>query len=380
MIINSQKRSFGKGPKVSLFTLGTMRSAESAIRMYEIIKLAHHAGINHLETAPSYGRAEIFVGEALDKLDQCEKISKKNWVITTKILPNGNFKELKEKFFDSLINLNIKKINNLAIHGLNLFEHLEWVLQGEGRKFINWLLSQKLIDQIGFSSHGDFQLINSAINSDIFNFCSLHLHLFDQSKIPLAKKALRKKMGVMAISPADKGGKLYLPSDILKEASKPYHPLEIAYRFLLSEGITTLSLGASKPNDFDFPIKLASSTQKLSRLEIDVITNIENESNKRLGDTKCEQCRACLPCPSEIPIPEILRLRNMYIGNGQEEFAKERYNLIGRAGHWWETKNANNCMSCNFCIPKCPHNLDIPSLLKETHHLLIGKPKRRLWG
>ncbi len=380
MIINSQKRSFGKGPKVSVFTLGTMRSAESAIRMYDIIKLAHHAGINHLETAPSYGRAEIFVGEALDKLDQCEKISKKNWVITTKILPNGNFKELKEKFFDSLINLNIKKINNLAIHGLNLFEHLEWVLQGEGRKFINWLLSQKLIDQIGFSSHGDFQLINSAINSDIFNFCSLHLHLFDQSKIPLAKKALRKKMGVMAISPADKGGKLYLPSDILKEASKPYHPLEIAYRFLLSEGITTLSLGASKPNDFDFPIKLASSTQKLSRLEIDVITNIESESNKRLGDTKCEQCRACLPCPSEIPIPEILRLRNMYIGNGQEEFAKERYNLIGRAGHWWEKKDANNCMSCNFCIPKCPHNLDIPSLLKETHHLLIDKPKRRLWG
>ena len=113
MIINSQKRSFGKGPKVSVFTLGTMRSAESAIRMYDIIKLAHHAGINHLETAPSYGRAEIFVGEALDKLDHCEKISKKNWVITTKILPNGNFKELKEKFSDSLINLNIKKVNNI---------------------------------------------------------------------------------------------------------------------------------------------------------------------------------------------------------------------------------------------------------------------------
>ena len=51
MIINSQKRSFGKGSKVSTFTLGTMRSVESAIRMYDIIKLAHVAGINHLETA-----------------------------------------------------------------------------------------------------------------------------------------------------------------------------------------------------------------------------------------------------------------------------------------------------------------------------------------
>ena len=380
MIINSQKRSFGTGPKVSVFTLGTMRSVESAISMYDIIKSAHFAGINHLETAPSYGKAEIFIGEALDKLDQFEKISKENWVITTKVLPKGNFNELKERFFDSLMNLNVKKINNLAIHGLNLFEHLEWVLEGEGRKFINWLLSQKLIDQIGFSSHGDFQLINSAINSDVFKFCSLHLHLFDKSKIPLARKALRKKMGVMAISPADKGGKLYFPSEILKEASKPYHPLEIAYRFLLSEGITTLSLGANKPNDFDLPIRLANATQNLSDLEIAVISNIETESDKRLGMTKCEQCRACMPCPSEVPIPEILRLRNIYIGNGQEEFAKERYNLIGRAGHWWETKNAENCIGCNFCVPKCPNNLDIPYLLQETHNLLMDAPKRRLWG
>ena len=380
MIINSQKRTFGIGPKVSLFTLGTMHAVESAIKMYDIIKLAHFAGINHLETAPSYGSAEIFIGEALDKLEQFEKVSKENWIITTKILPKGNLKVLKQRFFDSITNLNVKRINNLAIHGLNRFEHLEWALEGEGRKFINWLLNKNLIDQIGFSSHGDFNLINSAINSNIFNFCSLHLHLFDQSKIPLARKALRKNMGVMAISPADKGGKLYLPSNVLKEASKPYHPLEIAYRFLLSEGITTLSLGASKPNDFELPIKLANATQKLSKLEVDAITNIETESSKRLGMTKCEQCRACMPCPSEVPIPEILRLRNIYIGIGQEEFAKERYNLIGRAGHWWEAKNANNCNSCNFCVPKCPNKLNIPALLKETHNLLLDKPKKRLWG
>ncbi len=380
MIINSQKRSFGNGSKVSLFTLGTMRAAESSIKMYEIIKYAYYAGINHLETAPSYGNAEIYIGEALRKLTKFEKIQKKYWVITSKFLPKGNIGELKENFLNSLNNLKVKKINNLAIHGLNLFEHLEWVIEGEGQRFIKWLLNNNLIDQVGFTSHGDFHLINNAIDTNIFNFCCLHLHLFDQSKFSLAKKALKNKMGVMAISPADKGGKLYLPSNILKEASKPFQPLEIAYRFLISEGITTLSLGASKINDFDLPTKLANASQKLSKLEIDIIANIENESNKRLGITKCEQCRACLPCPSEVPIPEILRLRNIYIGNGQEDFAKERYNLIGRAGHWWETKNANNCLNCNFCIPKCPNNLDIPNLLKETHNLLLDKPKRRLWG
>ena len=55
MIINSQKRSFGRGAKVSLFTLGTMRATESLEKMYSIIKNAYYVGINHIETAPSYG-------------------------------------------------------------------------------------------------------------------------------------------------------------------------------------------------------------------------------------------------------------------------------------------------------------------------------------
>ena len=380
MIVNSQKRLFGINSKVSSFTLGTMRSAINAEKMYQVIKYAHFAGINHIETAQSYGRAEYFIGKALEHLQNINNISKKKWIITSKVLPKGDFNYAKKNFYQSLSDLNLKKINNLAIHGINLKEHLDWVLNGEGKKFIDWAKEMELVDQIGFSSHGGFKLIDDAIDSDLFNFCNLHVHLLDKSKLPLARKALKKNMGVLAISPADKGGKLYSPSQILLEASKPYHPLEIAYRFLLSEGITTLSLGANKTEDFDLAIKLANSTHKLTKEELKILNNIENISSKRLGDTKCEQCRACLPCPNDVPIPEILRLRNIYIGNGQTEFAKERYNLIGRASHWWESKNANSCDSCNICISKCPHDLDIPNLLKETHGLLIERPGKRLWS
>ena len=380
VIISSKKRSFGIGSKVSTFTLGTMRATESANKMYEIIKYAHFAGINHIETAAAYGNAETFIGEALIKLEKEDNIKKKKWILTSKVLPIGNIDELKRNFYSSLKELKLQRINNLAIHGINLNEHLEWALSGEGSKFIHWIKDKGLIDQIGFSSHGSYQLINKAINSGIFNFCNLHLHLFDKSKIPLAKLALEKNMGVLAISPADKGGKLYAPSNILKKAAEPFHPLELAYRFLLANGITTLSLGANKAEDFEIPIKLANSIDKLSELELEVISKIDNEAEKRLNSTKCEQCRACIPCPSEVPIPEILRLRNISLGNGQVEFAKERYNLIGRAGHWWELKNGNDCNGCNVCISKCPHNLNIPNLLLETHNLLADKPKRRLWG
>ena len=65
MIINSQKRSFGRGAKVSLFTLGTMRATESLEKMYSIIKNAYYVGINHIETAPSYGNAETHIGNSI---------------------------------------------------------------------------------------------------------------------------------------------------------------------------------------------------------------------------------------------------------------------------------------------------------------------------
>ena len=187
-------------------------------------------------------------------------------------------------------------------------------------------------------------------------------------------------MGVLAISPADKGGRLYSPSDILLEASKPFHPLELAYRFLLAKGITTLSLGATNKKDFDLANKLRNSCERLTTPEKKALNKIEEVANERLRSTKCEQCRCCLPCPNEIPIPEILRLRNISIGYGQLEFSKERYNLIGKAGHWWEEKNSSFCQECNECVPKCPCKLDIPNLLKQTHNLLIETPTKRLWG
>ena len=380
MIINSQKRSFGKGAKVSLFTLGTMRATESLEKMYAIIKNAYYVGINHIETAAIYGNAEILIGESLKKLEIENLISKNNWVITTKVLPKGDFNFLKRNFQNSLKNLKLKKINNLAIHGINLNKHLEWALFGEGSKFISWILKEGLVDQVGFSSHGDYSLIEKTINCDFFSFCNLHLHYLDQSKITLAELALKKGMGVLAISPADKGGRFYSPSDILLEASKPFHPLELAYRFLLAKGITTLSLGATKKDDFKFAKKLRNCYSRLTSFEIIAFNNIEKIAKENLKSTKCEQCRFCLPCPNEIPIPEILRLRNISIGLGQLEFARERYNLIGRAGHWWEEKNSSYCMNCNECIPKCPSKLDIPELLKQTHSLLNERPKKRLWG
>ncbi len=374
------RRPFGKKSKVSLFTLGTMRAINSSEQMFNILKMALLIGINHIETSPAYGPAETFLGEAIKRLKEEGMQPINDWIITSKILPCIDILEGKNQLKGLLNRLGIKKLDNLAIHGINLPKHLEWILQGEGFELIRWAKEENLINQVGFSSHGSIKLIKEAITCNFFDFCSLHLHLLDPLRIPLANLALASDMGVMAISPADKGGHLHNPSPTLIQDCLPIEPLELAYRYLIANGISTLTVGASKPEDLKLAKKLINANWPLKKNEEQAIKNLQDNRAERLEGTLCNQCQKCLPCPNEVPISGILRLRNLDIGHSLSTFAKERYNLIGKAGHWWEQVNASACENCNDCIPRCPYNLNIPYLLKDTHKRLAAAPQRRLWG
>ena len=377
--MKTKRNRFGIGPEVSLFTLGTMRAIDSLDQMYLVVKEACSIGINHIETAPAYGPAEVFLGKSLRRLNSNGIKPLGDWVITSKILPDIELSNGKKQIQSILQRLGVSKIHNLAIHGLNIPTHLNWALKGDGSQLIKWAKEKGLVEQVGFTSHGSLEIIEQAITSNQFQFCSLHLHLLDQARLPLAKKALTQGMGVMAISPADKGGHLHTPSQTLIEDCSPILPLELAYRFLLGQGVSTLTLGANKIEDFYLAKKLINSNYPLEETEEIVIHNLLQKTKYRLGETFCGQCRKCLPCPQKVPIPEILRLRNLAFGLDLKIFAKERYNLIGQAGHWWDEYDASSCKQCGDCLPRCPYNLNIPSLLKSTHKELAGTPTRKLW-
>lgn len=375
-----ERRAFGRGPAITPFSLGTMRATGSAEQMAGVLDAALAAGINHLETAPAYGSAERYLGQALRARAESDPSTISQLVITSKLLPGIDFSEGQQQLRAILERLGVDQLHNLAVHGLNRPEHLTWACQGAGAELLAWALGEGLVGQVGFSSHGSTALIEQALASERFSFCSLHVHLFDQTRLPLARAALEAGIGVLAISPADKGGRLYAPSPELLADCAPIQPLELAYRFLLDQGISTLSLGAEQPDDLALAAQLSGANPWLEPEHQAALERLAAAGRERLGSSACGQCRACLPCPQAVPIPELLRLRNLAVGHGMSAFAQERYNLIGRAGHWWEELNASACKSCGECLPRCPHQLPIPELLADTHQRLAAAPRRRLWG
>jgi hypothetical protein len=236
------------------------------------------------------------------------------------------------------------------------------------------------VRHVGFSTHGPLEVILAAINTDLFEFVNLHYYYFFQRNAPAIQLAHEKDMGVFIISPADKGGRLYTPPQILQDLCHPFSPLELNYRFLLSDSrLATLSVGAANPAELAEPLSVADREHPLTEQEVEVLQSLETHQIAALGASQCSQCYACLPCPENINIPEVLRLRNLAIAYDMTEYGKYRYQMFENAGHWFPGVKGNRCTSCGDCLPRCPEQLDIPALLFNTHQRLNGPPGRRLW-
>jgi len=353
-----------------------MRYLDSEENARQTLQQAVALGINHLETARGYGKSEEYLGAALKS---GLGVPRSQLYITTKIPPTADPKTVGQWIDESLDRLKLDYIDCLAIHGLNTRSHLDWVQNGS-LKAVQQAIADGKVRHFGFSTHGSLELILAAINTDLFEFVNLHYYYFFQRNAAAVELAHQKDMGVFIISPADKGGRLYTPPPTLKDLCHPLSPLELNYRFLLSDRrITTLSLGAANPDELIEPLRVADSDFPLTTLELEVLERLQTHQTNVLGTDKCSQCYACLPCPENINIPEVLRLRNMAVAYDMTEYAKYRYGMFENAGHWFWGMKGNRCTSCGDCLPRCPEKLDIPTLLQDAEGRLNREAGRRLW-
>ncbi|OZH55939.1 aldo/keto reductase, partial [Hydrocoleum sp. CS-953] len=293
------------------------------------IRRSLECGINHIETARGYGTSEMQLGEILPKLLR-EKL-----IVQTKVSPSADPQEFEGKFQQSLQFLQLEYIDLLGIHGINTLELLNYSIRPGGCLDIARKLQREgKVRFIGFSTHGPTDVIIKTIQTNQFDYVNLHWYYINQSNWSAIETAKKFDMGVFIISPSDKGGKLYQPPQKLIDLCYPLSPIVFNNLFCLSHPqVNTLSLGASKPTDFDEHLKTLEFLDKADEILPPILIRLDQEAIAQLGENWCKTWHIGLPTPENTPgninIPVILWLRNLAIAYDMLEYAKMRYNLLG---------------------------------------------------
>ena len=359
-------RRFGRtGLAMPVLSLGGMRfqqswsdlpaaaiTAESQAHLRATLEKAVAAGFHHIETARHYGTSERQLGTLLEQVSDPQRI------LQTKVPPNadpGVFEAELQTSFERLGLAGGGRLDLLAIHGINLADHLYQTLRSGGcLEVVRRWQAEGRIGHVGFSTHGSLALIEAAIATDQFDFINLHWYFIRQDNRPAIDRALAHDMGVFVISPTDKGGHLHSPSARLAELCAPLHPIVFNDLFCLSApGIHTISVGAAHPGDLDAHLEAVALLDGAGGLVPPIVERLEQARRaalaeafgEALGDAWLATWQQGLPewtdTPGEINLPVLLWLLNLLVAWDLESFAKARYGLMGQGGHWFPGANAD---------------------------------------
>jgi predicted aldo/keto reductase-like oxidoreductase len=347
------------------------------------IRRSIELGINHIETARGYGSSERQLGLVLPKCPRDELI------VQTKIPPHADPSVFVAQFEESLERLRLDYVDLLAIHGINNHELLWWsVREGGCLRAARDLVDQGKARHIGFSTHGSCDVIKTAIECeqfDGFDYVNLHWYYIFQQNWPAIEAAAERDMGVFIISPSEKGGMLFEPPRKLIDLCQPLHPLVFNILFCLSHPqVHTLSVGASKPEDFDLQLTSLELLEKADELAPPIAERLRQAMIDALGEVAATRYTEGLPpwdlTPGCINIPTILWLRNLAIGLDLVDYAKMRYNLLGNGEHWFPGVGAAMASQLDLtkAVADSPLKDEIPGWLTEAHEMLFEAPQKRL--
>ena len=391
-------RRFGRTElEIPLLSLGGMRfqqswtdlpadeiTSASQTQLEATLKRAVDLGFHHVETARHYGSSERQLGWALPRTPDPSRL------LQSKVPPRPDADAFEAELELSFERLGCDRLDLLAIHGINLPEHLEQTLQPGGcMEVVRRWQAEGRIGHVGFSTHGPTALIAEACDSGAFDYVNLHWYYIRQDNSPALDAARRQDMGVFIISPTDKGGHLHTPSQRLLELCAPLHPIVFNDLFCLQDPrVHTISVGAARPEDLELHLEALHLLPDAASLIAPVDQRLRQAADEALGRDWMATWSVGLPpwhaTPGEINLPVLLWLYNLLEAWDLESYARARYGLLGSGGHWFAGSNADGFDAditeeqLQNVLQASPWRDRIPDILRSLKDRLAGASQMRL--
>ena len=341
---------------------------------FEMVDLAMKSGVNYYDTAWGYhnGNSELVMGKAL------ARYPRESFYLATKFpgYDLSNMPKVQEIFEKQLEKCQVEYFDFYLFHNvceMNIDAYLD-----PQYSIYEYLLEQKKngrIRHLGFSAHGDYQVIQrflDAYGKDM-EFCQLQLNYLDwefqnaKQKVELLDQW---NIPVWVMEPL-RGGKLASLAPEYEEKLKELRPEEgipaWAFRYLQSlPSVKVILSGMSNRRQMEENIQTFAEDKPLNAKELETIHSIADSMVKKIV-LPCTACHYCTShCPQGLDIPGLLALYNEHCFTQGGFIAPMALSAIPAE------KQPSACIGCRSCEAVCPQGIKISEAMVDFTAKLGG--------
>jgi len=330
-------------------------------------------GINYFDTAPDYGRSEDYIGEALARFRQrdkvhiaskfCDPVAYETGVshlqaIKTKAdyktAVEGSLKRMKTDYLDVAFVHAIGELDDYERERTRLLDEDMLTAAAE-------LKREGKIRYLAVSSHGPYnmeKLIMEAVRSGHFDLVMMAFNFMKFPKVPdLLAEAKERGVGVVAMKTLAGARDM----DLDPEGAVFEHA---AFKWVLAHPeVSGLVVTMKRIRDIDLYLQASGQAQTAADHR-----TLERYTALYGSDYCCTGCSDCeSACPARVPIASILRYQMYFEQYGEEKRAMQSYATLNR--------NASPCLDCSVesCATGCPNGLPVSLKLRAAHSVLAFK-------
>jgi len=389
--VSMKFRSLGRLDwEVSVLGFGCMRLPSRQInrlradtkKSVELIRYGIDQGINYVDTAWPYhlGDSEKVLGKAL-------KDGYRDRVFLVSKLPT--FMVRKADSFDKYLKSQMKRLqvdfldcylfHALSAGSFEKIKRLELINKMEKAK------EHGLIGGIGFSFHDTLPVFKEIVDYYPWDLTLVQYNYVDtnvQATTQGIKYAHNKGVAVAVMEPLKGGTLANLPKEgqqIINSAPVKRTAVDWALQFVwnMPEVSVVLSgMGSKKMADENCISADKSDANSFTEQDQKIVEKLGEVYRKKLA-VPCTACGYCMPCPEGVNIPQnfaCLNNASLETNRLRRIMAKRAYKKLTDKKDKLDKNNPNGnadlCIQCNQCVPKCPQQINIPQKLQKVKEKL----------